>query len=263
MIAKMLRENRRALIGWSVGISLFIAMYVGIYASVMENPEVYGQAALAKYPGALRDLMGGMEDFTTGAGYLQSVVYQLFVPLLCTVCAMIMANRAIAGPEESGTLELTLALPLARTRLLLQRYAGVLIGLLVVTLVTLLMMLAVTQGLGMGVGVDRILAAHLGVFLLAAFFATVTLTVGAATGSKGLGMGVMGVWAVAGYMVVTVGRNVEAISWLKWVSPWHYYAEGRPLYTGLPAGDYALLAGATLVLALTAVLAFDRRDVGV
>jgi ABC-2 type transport system permease protein len=47
------------------------------------------------------------------------------------------------------------------------------------------------------------------------------------------------------------------------VSPFHYYFEGRPLYDGLPVGDYLVLAGATAVLVLTSVLAFDRRDVGV
>jgi len=56
---------------------------------------------------------------------------------------------------------------------------------------------------------------------------------------------------------------VDALAWLKWLSPFHYYGSGQPLYNGLPVGDYLVLAGATAVLTLTAVLAFDRRDVGV
>ena len=45
--------------------------------------------------------MGGLDDFTSGAGYLQAVAYQLFVPLLFTR-ARSPANRAIAQPEEAG-----------------------------------------------------------------------------------------------------------------------------------------------------------------
>lgn len=263
MIAKTLREYRRALIGWTIGISLFLSMYISIYESMREDPETLSKQALAKSPGALRDIMGGMADIATATGYLQTVVYQLLVPLMFIVCAMILGNRAIAQPEESGTLELTVTLPIDRKRLVLDRFAALLAGLLGLSAVTFLVVVGVAQSIDLGVAVDRILAAHTGVFLLALFFGTVTLTVGAATGRKSLAMAVVGVWGIAGYMVVTVGRNVDAISWLKWVSPFHYYAEGRPLYQGFPVGDYLVLAGAAAVLALTAVLAFDRRDVGV
>jgi ABC-2 type transport system permease protein len=76
-------------------------------------------------------------------------------------------------------------------------------------------------------------------------------------------MGVAGAWAVGGYVVETLGRDVAVISWLRWLSPFHYYLDGRPLYQGFPTGDYLVLAGVTIVLLLTAMLAFDRRDVGV
>ncbi|MEU8245857.1 ABC transporter permease subunit [Nonomuraea sp. NPDC048916] len=263
MISKSLRDARRTLIWWTIGISAFMALYLGTYESIKQSPEVYGPAALAKFPGALKDLMGGLEDFTSGTGYLQSVVYQLFVPFLFIVCATALANRALAGPEESGALELIVTLPVDRRRLVLDRFVSIALGLLAVAAVTLLVTWAMAETVGMGVTFDRILAAHLGVYLLALLFATVALAVGAATGRKSAASAVMGVWAVLGYMIITIGRNVEAIAWLKWVSPFHYYAEGRPLYEGLPVGDYLVLAGATAVLALTAVLAFDRRDVGV
>ncbi|MFC5818448.1 ABC transporter permease subunit [Nonomuraea harbinensis] len=263
MIAKTLRDYRRALIGWTIGISAFMGLYLAVYGSVKENPEVYGPQAMAKFPGALKDLMGGMEDFTSGAGYLQSVVYQLFVPFLFLACAMLIANRALAQPEEDGTLELVVTLPIDRKRLVLERFAALVIGLGAVAAMTLLVTWGLAETMEMGVPFDRILAAHTGVLLVGLFFGAVTLAVGAATGRKGPAMAVTGVWAVLGYVVVTVGRSVDAIAWLKWLSPFHYYASGQPLQQGLPVGEYLVLTGAAAVLALTAVLAFDRRDVGV
>ncbi|MEO3862473.1 ABC transporter permease subunit [Acrocarpospora sp. B8E8] len=263
LMTQSLREYRRALIGWTIGISVFMSIYIGIYASIKESPEVYGPAALAKYPGALKDLMGGLADFTSGPGFLQSVVYQLFVPMLFIACACGIGNRAIAQPEESGLLELTVTLPIERVRLLLQRFGAGLLGLLAAAVLTYVIAWAIATNVGVGVPADRILAAHTGVFLLGLFFGTLTLAVGAATGRKGLASAVAGVWAIGGYAVVTIGQNVSAISWLKWVSPFHYYLEGKPIYQGFPVGDYLVLAGATAVLLLTAALAFDRRDVGV
>ncbi|MBG0832739.1 ABC transporter permease subunit [Planomonospora sp. ID67723] len=263
LVSKSLRDYRSSLVRWTVGIGAFFALYLSFYPNISENKEIYGPQALAKFPGAMRDLMGGMEDFTSGIGYLSSVVYQLFGPMLFIVCAMILGNRAIAQPEESGTLELTVTLPIDRRRLVFERFVALALGLLAVATATFLLAWGLSVVSDMEVPVGRILAVHTGVFLLALFFGALSLTVGAATGRKGPAMAVVGVVAVGGYVVETLGKSVDAISWLRWVSPFHYYLDGRPLYQGFPVADYLVLAGATVVLLVTAVLAFDRRDVGV
>ncbi|MEV0309465.1 ABC transporter permease subunit [Nonomuraea fuscirosea] len=263
MITRSLRDVRWVLTWWTAGVSAFIVLYLSVYGNIKQSPELYGPAMLAKFPGPLRDLMGGLEDMTSGAGFLQTVVYQLFVPMLCIACATLLANRALATPEETGTLELIVTLPVDRRRLVLARFAALVLSLLVLTAVTLLVAAGMVTLVSAGVPFGRILAGHTGVLLIALFYGTVALTAGAATGRRIVASAVVGVWVVAGYAVTTIGRSVEGIAWLKWLSPFHYYSSGRPLYEGLPVGDYLVLAGATVVLALTAVLAFDRRDVGV
>ncbi|WP_328709435.1 ABC transporter permease subunit [Microbispora hainanensis] len=263
LVRKSLGEYRRALIGWTVGLCAFLTMYISIYAGFMDDPEAFSAQAVAKYPGAFRDLMGGMSDIATGRGYLQAVAYQLLGPLLFTMCAAILGNRAIAGPEENKTLELTLTLPIDRRRLLLERWAALALGLLIVAVVTLAVATVAASAADMNVPFGKILAAHTGLFLLVLFFGTLTLCVGAASGRRQVALAVTGVWGVAGYIVETMGRNVDAISWLRWISPSHYYLDGRPLYEGWPYGDYLVLLGATAVLLMTALLAFERRDVGV
>ncbi|MEV4073384.1 ABC transporter permease subunit [Nonomuraea fuscirosea] len=263
MIIRSLRDVRWVLTWWTAGVSAFIVLYLSVYGNIKQSPELYGPAMLAKFPGPLRDLMGGLEDMTSGAGFLQTVVYQLFVPMLCIACATLLANRALATPEETGTLELIVTLPVDRRRLVLARFAALVLSLLLLTAVTLLVAAGMVALVSAGVPFGRILAGHTGVLLIALFYGTVALTAGAATGRRIVASAVVGVWVVAGYAVTTIGRSVEGIAWLKWVSPFHYYSSGRPIYEGLPVGDYLVLAGATVVLALTAVLAFDRRDVGV
>ncbi|HEY9524944.1 MAG TPA: hypothetical protein VIR33_17030, partial [Thermopolyspora sp.] len=66
-----------------------------------------------------------------------------------------------------------------------------------------------------------------------------------------------------GYVIETLGRDVPVVGWLRWLSPFHYFLEGRPIFDGWPVGHYLILLGATAIVVLTAVLAFDRRDVGV
>ncbi|MFI6815865.1 ABC transporter permease [Nonomuraea sp. NPDC050328] len=263
MITRTLREYRRGLLGWSTGIGLFMAMYISIFASLRDDPATLSAQAMAKYPGPLKDLMGGMQDIGTGTGYLQTVVYQLIVPLVFLVYAVGLANRALAQPEEARTLELVITLPIDRRRLLLERWAGTALTLVALAVATGAVVLLVAQSIDLGVPAGRILAAHTGVLLMTLCWATLALTVGSATGRAIYGTAAVGVWALAGYTATTVGRSIEAISWLKWVSPFHYYGEARPLYTGLPVSDYLVLVAVVAVLLLTAVLAFDRRDVGV
>ncbi|GAA4593773.1 ABC transporter permease [Planotetraspora phitsanulokensis] len=263
LVRKTLGEYRRSVIGWLIGISAFLSLYLSIYPSIRSNPEFYQQAALSKYPGPLKDLMGGLADIASGSGYLQTVVYQLLVPLLLIMCAMTLGTRAIAVPEEQGTLELTMTLPIDRRRLVLDRWAAFALSLLAVALVTLILVLALAAVGDLKVPAGNIVAAHAGLFLIAFFFGTLALTLGAATGKRAFALAVGGGYAVAGYVIETLGKSVDAISWLRWVSPFHYYLDGRPVFQGWPVGDYLVILGATAVLAMTAVLAFERRDVGV
>jgi ABC-2 type transport system permease protein len=53
------------------------------------------------------------------------------------------------------------------------------------------------------------------------------------------------------------------MDWLSRLSPFRYYSQGNPLYNGVPVVDYLVLLAGTLALVVTAVLSFDRRDVGV
>jgi ABC-2 type transport system permease protein len=263
LVRKTLREYRRAIIGWLVGISAFLSLYLSIYPSISSNPDFAQQAVLAKYPGPLKDLMGGLADISSGGGYLQAVVYQLLVPLLLIMCAAILGTRAIAVPEEDGTLELTMTLPIDRKRLVLERWVALAAGLLTIAVVTLALVLPLASASDMKVPAGNIISAHTGLFLIAFFFGTLALTVGAATGSKALSLSVAGAYAVGGYVVETLGKSVDVISWLRWISPFHYYLDGRPVFQGWPVGDYLVLLGATAVLAMTAMLSFERRDVGV
>lgn len=263
LMRKTLRDYRRALIGWTVGICLFAGGYTSFFPQIRDNPGLYSQAAMTKYPDSIRKLLGGFEDITSGAGFLQAILYQFFVPLLFIMCAVAIANRAIAAPEESGTLELTLTLPITRGRLLLERYAALALALFAVAVASYAFIILAASAVDLGVPVGRILVAHLGLFLLVLLFGTMTLTVGAITGRKSLALAVTGVYAVASYVVNALAKDVPVMDWLAWLSPFRYYSEGAPLSGGVPVADYLVLLAGTVVLVVTAVLSFDRRDVGV
>ena len=63
-------------------------------------------------------------DYISAAGYLGSELFSFMVPLLLLIAAVGAGARAIAGEEERGTLDLLLANPVSRRRLVLEKLAA-------------------------------------------------------------------------------------------------------------------------------------------
>ncbi|GAB3812333.1 ABC transporter permease subunit [Micromonospora zhanjiangensis] len=126
---KALFDARRSLLGWTVAVLAVGAMYASFWPTI-QTPEM--TRALAAYPKGVMEAFN-YTDLTSAAGYLGSAVYGLLVPLLLVVFAVSAGTRAVAGDEEAGTLDLTLAHPVGRARLALHRFAALAVAIVVIT----------------------------------------------------------------------------------------------------------------------------------
>ena len=86
-----------------------------------------GAESVQNFPEAMREAFH-LDDLTSAAGYLQSSVFGLILPLLALFYGAATGARVTAGDEESGTLDLLLAHPVTRTRLILQRFGALAMG---------------------------------------------------------------------------------------------------------------------------------------
>lgn len=256
---RTLREYRRALLGWTIGIGAFMAMYLPFYRQFAENQ---GAAEfLESMPEELSTAFG-FQDYLSPAGYVESMVYNLYIPLLLIFCAALLANRAITGPEESGSLETLITQPFSRMRFVWGRFAALALGILGVGAAQWVLVALLTTATGIEVGLADLAAASLGLTLLGLCFGTLGLAVGAATGRRAAVLAVTGAAAVATYAINAFHSQAEALEPLRWLSPFYYYLGGDPLRSGLPVGYFLTLAGITMVLLAAALVTFDRRDLG-
>ena len=78
------------------------------------------------YPDAFKAFfgLGDNVDYTSAIGYLNGELFSFMVPLLLLIAAIGAGARATAGEEERGTLELLLANPISRRRLVLDKLAA-------------------------------------------------------------------------------------------------------------------------------------------
>jgi beta-exotoxin I transport system permease protein len=259
---KTVRDARRGFAWWSVGLASYAVLIVGLWPTVRDNPAL---ADLHEsYPEELQAFFSfGGFDLTTAAGFLGTELYSLMVPLLLMVAAIGAGARAIAGEEEQGTLELLLSNPISRQRLTLEKVGALgveLAGLAAVLLTALALSTTVAD---MDVSIGKLAAATVSAFLLGLSYGAIAFALGAATGRRSIAIGLSAAAAVASYFVNGLAPLVEAIDSIRWLSPWYHYAAGDPLRSGLSVGHALVLAGIAAVAVVVAVLAFDRRDVGV
>lgn len=260
VFGKTLRDQRRSLLVWTIAIPAIGVLYAAFWP-MMVTPEM--KAAIEAFPPGLLDILG-YADIATPAGYLGGTTFGLLGPALVVIFGAAMGGSAVAGEEESGRLDLTLAHPVSRWTVTLQRFAALAVAMLLPCLVLGLALVALSGPAELGeIGAANLVAASLHLAVFGIFFGALALGVGAATGRRSIAFAVVAVVAVGGFFGNNVGPMIEGLGWLRDISPFHYYQGGQPLKHGVQLGDLGVLAAAAAVLVGVGGALFDRRDVAV
>ena len=125
VIARFLRDTRRSTAWWALGMVALVVFTVAFYPSVKGN-EAFDQV-FEDLPQAVRSLVGAQEGvpLTSPPGYLHGRLFSVMVPVLLVTLGIGLGARAIGGSEGDGTLELLLAQPVTRSRVVAERYGAV------------------------------------------------------------------------------------------------------------------------------------------
>jgi ABC-2 type transport system permease protein len=172
-------------------------------------------------------------------------------------------SAAIAGEEEAGTLELLLATPLTRRRLVLEKLGALVAELVALALVLWLSLWLSALAADMDISAGRLAAATLSLLLFSAVVAAFALLVGAATGRRGLAVAASAALALAAYVIHSLAALVDVLEVPQRLSPYYYYVGSDPLARGLDPWHALVLLALAVVVATLAVPAFERRDVRV
>jgi len=255
---RALGDSWRSLIGWSLGVVGAIFLYVPLFPSIGGSPDV--QKLLESMPPELIKALG-YDSLSSGAGYVHSTFYGLIGFVLVVIAATTWSTAAIAGDEETGSLELTLAHGVTRVQIVLERAAAIITRLLWMTVLSVLLVLALNDSAGLAIESGNLLAegaAFLGLALVSAGFG---LAVGAITGRRTYASAAAAGVAVAGYALNAVGNQSSDLEWLHALSPYAWAYGTLPLANGADWAGLALLYGVSAALIAVAALALSRRDV--
>lgn len=256
---KTLWDQRRSLLGWAIGFAAVSLVYGGFYpfAATPEYAEL-----IESMPPALAEAMG-WGDISTPHGYLGATVFGILGPVLAVIMAIGLGTRAIAGSEEDGSLEMLIAHPVTRTRVVVQKAVALALATLMAGVIVLVAILAIRGPIDLDIPFAHIAAATLDLALMGLLFGSLAILVGGITGRRGLAISVTAAVVVIAYLANGLAPQVDALAWMQNVSPFHWADGTSTLRDGIDPLNTLLLGGVAAVLVAGAAFAFNRRDVGV
>lgn len=257
--AKTLRDQRRGLIGWAIGMTGLVLMYSSFFPSIQANAAKLNDY-MKSLPEAVRNLVGQSGGLATSTGYLRGEIFGTLGPLLLLILAIGAGSRAVAGEEEAHTLDLLLANPVNRRDIVLEKAGAMVLAVAAVGAVLWLAIVVVGPLFGIHVSFANLAATCLSAVLLAIAFGSLSLLVGCITGRRSLANAVSATIAVVMFLLNILAPSVTSLEPAKLASFFYYYLAHDPLRTGVWVPGVLVLLGASALAVAAAAVVFERRD---
>ena len=204
-------------------------------------------------------LFGGT-DFFSPVGYLNSQLIYFTLPLILAILAIGLGTSLIGREESSGALEVLLARPISRGRLLCAKAIAGMLVILAVTLVGSAVIVLLSKAVHIDVPLGNIAAACFACYMLVLTFGATAFLLSATGRGRAAALGVAVVYAIGGYLI---GSLADSVHWLQHVSllfPYHYYRTADILRGTFDWSSIVFFALFTVACGLLAWLSFRHRD---
>jgi ABC-2 type transport system permease protein len=248
----------RGTVALTAGLALLTSLYVYMFPSVSAAVDLDSFAE--SYPPALIKAFG-IESLGTIEGFLAAELYTFAFVILLGLYFAYSAASLIAADVETARTELLLTLPVTRSRFLLEKFASLLVPLLVLNIVLPVVVYAGVFAVGESISVVALLVVHLlsipYLLTTAAIGLCASVVFDRASIAQRVAMGV-----VFGLFLVESVVTGTDVSWLGALSPMRYYDPTSILVATEydVAGGVILLAG-TAALVAGSIAQFERSDI--
>ncbi len=251
----------RSLIAAACGYIVIIGFLVGLLLPAFETLNL--QAYLT---GSMAALIGGAPlgpHTPLFAVYMALELYGSFFMLLFGGVLAYAAGASIARNIEDGTIDITLARPVSRIRLYLEKWAAMLLAGAIIVATSLLTAYICTRVFNNATLHWRwFLLANLDVAVMLFLVVGMGMLFSAVTNGGRAGGGSAVLVVVFWYLCQTFGTAGDRLSFLKYLGPYHYVPSAQVITTEQWTDPWRLLVplGAGLLLGLAGLVYFHRRD---
>lgn len=254
-------QRRWSIFWWSVGIIFFVFLTL-IFYPTFKNQAAEFNKSFNQIPETAKQLFTDTSDLFSPVGYLSSQMFYLMLPLLLGILSINLGVSLIGKEERDNTIEMLLARPISRGRLLMGKAAAGLIVALIVGGIAVLFTALMCKLVGLAVPAPNILEAGAVVILMSLCFGSISFMLSAlGRAGRAASIGIAVLFALGGYILVSLANTVTWLRWPAKIFPFNYYHSGE-LLTGAYNWLNLLFFGGVIVGCLVVSwLAFRRRDI--
>ena len=255
-----LTKRRTAIIGWGLGLFAYAAMIMALAPELTAQFSMFDLESISIY--AAMGITGAIDSVSS----LLSM-YIPFMGLMTAVYALITGANALAGDEESGTLENMLALPLPRHRIVIAKALAVSVALAIILFIAFLgyaiAFLTIQSQLDSPLTLNDLFLGTMEAWPLCFAFAMLGMLFGAFLPRRMHALTLGLVVLIASYFINNLANIIDVLESIRPIALFHYYSGGAVLNEGVVVGDMLVLVGVGLVALLLTLFSFRRRDVTV
>jgi polyether ionophore transport system permease protein len=246
---------------WGIVFGLLIASSATSYVSAFPDAASRAEVAASIQGNAgFEALFGIIRGVDTVAGYTAyKTLYTMII--LGAIWGLLTSTRLLRGEEDAGRWELYLSGRTTRGAAATQAAVGLGVGIVALWVPTALIAAAAGANAKVGIGVGAAAYLAAAAAAAAAMFAAAGMLLGQLSTNRHEA-NLIGAAVLAGsYLIRMVADSATELGWLRWLSPFGWVEELRPLTGSHPLAFVPIVAWiALLVTAAIAVAA--RRDLG-
>ena len=261
---RMLWDSRIGILSWGIGLGLIAMAEITLYPSISEAFAGLTELLESPFYKAFLGENANAEAFTTPAGYISTYMLA-FVPLYLAVYAVLLGLGVIANEEERGTIDVLLGTPIPRWQVLVEKFAAVLVILLLVLLLNGIgAVIGVVLTPELDVSLARVVEGSISMLPLTLVMAAMALFFSTVLHSRNLAAGITGAIIIASYFTSNLAEVAkEALGTIKQFSFYSYYSPLQTMQNGIVWNDFLILWVMVLALFGLSIFAFQRRDLAV
>ena len=258
-----MRETRKSLIIWSVGMVLLLASSMGKYAGLTASGQSVNDL-MGQMPKSLQALWGiGIFDLSTAGGYY--AILFIYLAVMATIHAAMLGANIISKEERDKTAEFLFVKPASRNKIISQKLLAVLTNIVIFNIVTLVSSILLVQQYSNGEDVTGdIVTLMVGLFMLQLIFMFIGTAIAAVSKkpkkAASLATGILLITFILS-IVIEINSTLEG---LKYLTPFKYF-EAKTLLMGGGFDAIYVTLSVLIIAGLCAVTyqAYKKRDLNV
>lgn len=254
-------QRRWSSLWWIIGIVGFMVLILAFYPPFRDQAVKLDQTINKQIPSSARAFISDTPNYFSPVGYLSSQIYYLVLPILLSILSIGAGSSLIAKEESTGTIELLLARPLSRAKLLAGKFSAGGLILTAVSLFAFISALIMAHIVNLPVGTLPLFITTLDCLVMAAAFGSIAFMITTIKKARRASIGLAVLIALGGYIINSLASTASALKWPARFMPFHYYHASDMLKGHYRWEDFAVMGGIIAACLIISWVSFRRRDI--